>query len=36
LSGDHNKIDTWRREMALKRTKKMRPDMYIKINKEKR
>ncbi len=36
LSGDHNKIDAWRREMALKRTKKMRPDMYKKINKEKR
>ncbi len=36
LSGDHNKIDAWRKEMALKRTKKMRPDMYKKINKEKR
>jgi len=35
LSGDHNKIDAWRKEMALKRTKKMRPDMYKKINKEK-
>ncbi len=29
LSGDHKKIDAWRREMALKRTKKMRPDMLI-------
>ncbi|MDD5424824.1 MAG: tRNA (guanosine(37)-N1)-methyltransferase TrmD [Candidatus Omnitrophica bacterium] len=27
LSGDHNKIDVWRNGMALKRTKKMRPDM---------
>jgi len=36
LSGAHNKIDAWRKEMALKRTKKMRPDMYKKIYKEKR
>lgn len=27
LSGDHKKIDAWRSGMALKRTKKMRPDM---------
>ncbi|MFA6356474.1 MAG: tRNA (guanosine(37)-N1)-methyltransferase TrmD [Candidatus Omnitrophota bacterium] len=27
LSGDHNKIDAWRSGMALKRTKKRRPDM---------
>ena len=27
LSGDHKKIDTWRREQALERTFKKRPDM---------
>lgn len=31
LSGDHNKIDAWRREMAIKRTRSRRPDMYKKI-----
>lgn len=31
LSGDHNKIDFWRREMAIKRTRSRRPDMYKKI-----
>ena len=31
LSGDHNKIDVWRREMAIKRTRARRPDMYKKI-----
>ena len=31
LSGDHNKIDVWRREMAIKRTRSRRPDMYKKI-----
>lgn len=28
LSGDHKKIETWRSEMALKRTKIRRPDLY--------
>ena len=27
LSGDHNKVDVWRREMAVKRTRSRRPDM---------
>ncbi len=27
LSGDHKKIDEWRRQMALERTKKCRPDL---------
>ena len=31
LSGDHNKIDVWRREMAVRRTRSRRPDMYKKI-----
>jgi tRNA (guanine37-N1)-methyltransferase len=31
LSGDHNRIDVWRREMAIKRTRSRRPDMYKKI-----
>jgi len=31
LSGDHNKIDVWRREMAMKRTRSRRPDMYKKF-----
>jgi tRNA (guanine37-N1)-methyltransferase len=30
LSGDHRKIETWRREQALKRTLKKRPDMIEK------
>ena len=36
LSGDHNKIDVWRREMAIKRTRSRRPDMYKKIKEKKR
>jgi len=28
LSGDHKKIEEWRREEALKRTKKRRPDLF--------
>lgn len=31
LSGDHNKIDVWRRGMAVERTRSRRPDMYKKI-----
>jgi tRNA (guanine37-N1)-methyltransferase len=27
ISGDHNKIETWRRVQALKRTKERRPDL---------
>lgn len=35
LSGDHKKIELWRRENALKRTKNRRPDLYKKyIDKE--
>lgn len=30
LSGDHRKIELWRKQMALKRTKKRRPDLYKK------
>jgi len=30
LSGDHGKVDTWRREQALLRTHKKRPDMLEK------
>jgi len=32
LSGDHNKIEIWRRKAALKRTKQRRPDILIKNN----
>ncbi|HAF25691.1 MAG TPA: tRNA (guanosine(37)-N1)-methyltransferase TrmD [Lachnospiraceae bacterium] len=28
LSGDHAKVDAWRSEQSLKRTKERRPDMY--------
>lgn len=28
LSGDHAKVDAWRRLQSLERTKKMRPDLY--------
>lgn len=28
LSGDHAKVDAWRREQSLERTKKRRPDLY--------
>ncbi len=28
LSGDHGKIEAWRKEQALMRTKKRRPDLY--------
>ena len=28
LSGDHAKVDAWRHEQALQRTKERRPDMY--------
>lgn len=35
LSGNHKKIEQWRKEMALKRTKQRRPDLYRKyVNKE--
>jgi tRNA (guanine37-N1)-methyltransferase len=27
LSGDHKKISEWRRQIALERTKKYRPDL---------
>ncbi|OOC47461.1 tRNA (guanosine(37)-N1)-methyltransferase TrmD [Thermosipho sp. 1223] len=32
LSGDHNKIEIWRRKMALKKTMEKRPDLFF--NKE--
>ena len=35
LSGDHNRIDVWRKEMAVKRTRSRRPDMYKKIKEKK-
>ncbi len=34
LSGDHNKIDEWRRWQALKRTRRSRPDLLKRNNKE--
>jgi tRNA (guanine37-N1)-methyltransferase len=27
LSGDHGKIDVWKKEQALERTRKNRPDL---------
>ena len=30
LSGDHAKVDRWRKEQSLKRTKERRPDLYQK------
>lgn len=35
LSGNHKKIDEWRKEQAIKRTKERRPDIY-KLYKEKK
>lgn len=32
LSGDHKKIAAWRRNKALEKTKRMRPDMWQKLN----
>ncbi len=32
LSGDHGKIDQWRRQQALQRTKKLRPDLLKENN----
>ncbi len=35
LSGDHKKIETWRKEEALKRTRQIRPDLLrSKVNKK--
>ena len=31
LSGDHAKVDAWRRDQAIERTKKRRPDLYEKF-----
>ena len=28
LSGDHKKVDAWRHEQSLNRTKELRPDLY--------
>jgi tRNA (guanine37-N1)-methyltransferase len=30
LSGDHGKIDQWRKEQSIKRTEQWRPDIYEK------
>lgn len=32
LSGDHKKVDLWRRKQSLRRTKIRRPDMYDKLD----
>ena len=34
LSGDHKKIDEWRKEEALKKTKEVRPDLFEKTRKK--
>lgn len=34
LSGDHKKIEEWRFETAIKRTREKRPDLYKKFNKK--
>ena len=33
MSGDHQKIAAWRKEQALNKTKRLRPDLYAKANK---
>jgi tRNA (guanine37-N1)-methyltransferase len=32
MSGDHKKIETWRLEQAMERTRKLRPDLYKKLD----
>lgn len=32
LSGDHKKIEIWRKKQAIKRTRQRRPDLWIKSN----
>jgi tRNA (guanine37-N1)-methyltransferase len=34
LSGDHAKVDRWRKQQSLLRTKQRRPDLYEKYMKE--
>lgn len=34
LSGDHKKIETWRSNMAIERTKERRPDLYEQFKKK--
>ena len=36
LSGDHKKIESWRREQAVSRTQKRRPDLYEKYERSSR
>ncbi|MEX1062292.1 MAG: hypothetical protein WEC12_01705, partial [Balneolaceae bacterium] len=33
-SGDHKKVENWRKEQAIQRTKRLRPDLFQKFNKE--
>lgn len=34
MSGDHKKVSEWQSEQAVKRTKKLRPDLFEKFNEE--
>ncbi|MDD3240073.1 MAG: tRNA (guanosine(37)-N1)-methyltransferase TrmD, partial [Lachnospira sp.] len=34
LSGNHGKVDEWRHEQSLERTKRIRPDLYEKYIRE--
>ena len=34
LSGDHAKVDRWRKEQSLERTRLRRPDLYEKYMEE--
>jgi tRNA (guanine37-N1)-methyltransferase len=34
LSGKHDKISQWRKEQSIKRTRKKRPDLWLKIDKK--
>ena len=36
LSGDHKRIEQWRKAMALKKTRRKRPDMFIRYNDKER
>ncbi|MCK4337130.1 MAG: tRNA (guanosine(37)-N1)-methyltransferase TrmD, partial [Candidatus Aminicenantes bacterium] len=36
FSGDHKRIEAWRRKKALEKTRAIRPDLYNDLNSEKR
>jgi len=34
MSGDHKMIEAWRLEQSMERTRKLRPDLYKKLDNE--